>query len=89
VTKIFTVSGLKTVGVPEPEKVALGWKIKDPPSGDIEYKITVKSNNLIAEHQDVLIKGKDAQPDNDGFIKTVVSGLSPENRYLYSTKLPF
>jgi len=76
------VSGLKTIGAPEPEKVTLAWKIKDSPSADIEYKITVKSNNLIAEHQDVLIEGKDAQPDNDGFINAVVSGLSPENSYI-------
>lgn len=78
--KFSSLLGLKTFDAPEAKKVTLAWKIREIPSSNVEYKITVKSNNLIAVHQDVMIQGKDAQPDNDGYIKAVVSDLSPENK---------
>jgi len=79
----YPFSGLKVLDVPDTDKATLAWKLGTIPQNNIEYKITVKCNNLIAEHQDVIIKGREAQPDSNGFVKAVVPGLSPDNKSVF------
>jgi hypothetical protein len=74
------VSGLEISGQPQENSVTLRWK-KMSGKSEIEYKISTKSDNLIAQYGEIVVKNSVA--DNE-VIENIVGNLSPNTSYIFS-----
>jgi len=73
------VSGLEVKGNPSDNSVVLRWK-KSAGGDNIEYKVSTKSDNLIALHGDILVNNS---VSNDDVIEATVTYLSPNTSYVF------
>ena len=74
------VSGLEISGQPKENSVTLKWT-KMTGNDEIEYKISTKSDNLIAQYGDIVVKNNLGGND---VIESVVGNLSPNTSYIFS-----
>jgi len=72
------VTGIEIEGSPTENSVSLKWK-KSNLGSEVEYKVSTKSDNLIAVYRDLVVKN-DA---TGNFVVATVTNLSPDTSYVF------